>query len=199
MPVLTTWKQKAKKHAGKRFGSKLAPDTEKKRKIDKVQNLSSPAQRIRYFSESEVSDSTRQVVCISADEEVDELGFGPTLSVPKLVSIVRARSPAKPCEDEGEDTAVYKELQELLDEPTPSGSKESLKVSSKSYPKLGMSSKGVRKAGSGSRIRDERIYSYDEIINCQEKLNDSHEFQFNIDDVEKEFRYFFLGGKVCTE
>ena len=75
----------------------------------------------------------------------------------------------------------------MLDEPTPSGSKESMKESSKSYPKVGMRGKGVRKAGSGLRIRDERIYTYHEIIKFQEKLNDSYEFQFNINDVEKEF------------
>ena len=91
MPVLTTWKQKAKKHTGKKFRSRLAQDRDKKRKIDKVQNLSSPARRIRYLSKSEVCDSTRRVVCISADEEVDELGSGPTQSVPELVSIVTVR------------------------------------------------------------------------------------------------------------
>ena len=77
----------------------------------------------------------------------------------KLCETHGVRSSAKPCEDEGEDAAVYKELQELLDEPTPSGSKENMKESSKSYPKMGMSGKGVRKAGSGSRIRDEKIYT----------------------------------------
>ena len=50
-----------------------------------------------------------------------------------------------------------------------------------------MLAKGAKKSGSGSRIRDQRMYSYDEIIECQEKLNDSDDFQFSIDDVEKEF------------
>ena len=38
-----------------------------------------------------------------------------------------------------------------------------------------------------SRIGDKRTYSYDEIIECQEKLNDSDEFQFCIDSGEKNF------------
>ena len=48
-----------------------------------------------------------------------------------------------------------------------------------------------KNSGKGStgepRIGDTRIYSYDEIIECQEKLNDSDEFKFCIDDVEKNF------------
>ena len=43
--------------------------------------------------------------------------------------------------------------------------------SSRSYPK----------------IADSRNYTYDEMIEYQEKLNDSDDFQFDIDDVEKEF------------
>ena len=97
-----------------------------------------------------------------------------------------ARSPAKPFEEEGEDSAVYRELQELLDKPTPSGSKESLKTSSKSSSKVRMNAKRVKKTGSRSRIGDSRSYTYDEVIECQEKLYDSDDFQFNIDDVEKE-------------
>ena len=50
-----------------------------------------------------------------------------------------------------------------------------------------MSAKGAKKFGSKSRIRDQRMYSFKEIIKCQEKLNDLNDFQFNIDDVEKEF------------
>ena len=37
MPKLPTWKQKGKKHTGKRFGSRLAPGAEKKRKIEETQ------------------------------------------------------------------------------------------------------------------------------------------------------------------
>ena len=50
-----------------------------------------------------------------------------------------------------------------------------------------MNSKKGKKSGSCPKIADSRIYPYDEIIECQEKLNDSNEFQFDIDDVEKEF------------
>ena len=52
------------------------------------------------------------------------------------------------------DAAAFKEHQELLEDPTPSGSKDILKESGKSHLKVGMSGKGVRKAKSGSRIRD---------------------------------------------
>ena len=44
-----------------------------------------------------------------------------------------------------------------------------------------MSANRVKKVG--SRIEDKRSYSYDEIIEFQEKLYDSDEFQFNIEDV----------------
>ena len=134
------------------------------------------------------------MICVSGDEDKEKSGSGQTPSVPELVSIVSVWSPAKPCKDKGGDAAVFKELQDLLDDPTPSGSKDILKESCRSHPKVGMSGK---KAGSRSRIRDERIYSYDEIIECQEMLNDSFEFQLNIDDVEKEFRVL-LGGENCT-
>ena len=160
---------------------------EKKRKIDEVQVPNSTGQRVRLLSDSKVSDSARRVVCISADEERDDSGSGPTLSVPELVSIVATRSPAKPREEEGVDSDVYRELQELLDKPAPSGSKESLKTLSKSNPKVGMNAKKVKKTGSRSRIGDSRSYTYDEVIECQEKLYDSDDFQFSIDDVEKEF------------
>ena len=45
-----------------------------------------------------------------------------------------------------------------------------------------MNSKKGKKSGSCPKIADSRIYPYDEIIECQEKLNDSNEFQFDIDD-----------------
>ena len=41
--------------------------------------------------------------------------------------------------------------------------------------------------GSGSKVTDSRVYSYEEIIECQEKPHDYDDFQFSIDDVEKEF------------
>ena len=50
-----------------------------------------------------------------------------------------------------------------------------------------MSAKKVKKTRSGSKVTDSRVYLYDEIIECQEKLYSSDDFQFSIDDVEKEF------------
>ena len=97
-----------------------------------------------------------------------------------------ARSLTKPSEDEGADS-VYWELQELLDKPVPSGSKENIKNPSGSSSKVRMNTKKVKKTGSGSKVADSRVYSYDEIIECQEKLKHSDDFQFSIEDVEKEF------------
>ena len=37
------------------------------------------------------------------------------------------------------------------------------------------------------KIADSRNYTYDEMIEWQEKLNDSNDVQFDIDDVEKKF------------
>ena len=114
------------KHTGKRFGSKLLPGPEKKRKIYESQVLNSSERRVRLLSDSEVSDPARRVVCVSAGEERDDVGSCLTASVPELVSVVAVQRPAKPCQEEGEDSAVFKKLQELLDESTPSGSKETV-------------------------------------------------------------------------
>ena len=124
--------------------------------------------------------------CLSqSDNEVDpESGFGLTLSVPKLDSIVTVWSSAKPREEDGVDSRAFRDLQELLDEPTPSGSKESLDISSSSKSTLRLSS--VKRSRKESRSGDSRMYSYDEIIECQEKLNDSAEFQFCLDDADRE-------------
>ena len=93
--MLPTWRQKARNHTGKRFGSNLAPKSKKKRKIDEALDCSSPVQRVRFVSGSEDSDSTRLVICDSAEEEMIGVGFGPTPSVLELVSIGTARSLAK--------------------------------------------------------------------------------------------------------
>ena len=68
------------------------------------------------------------MVCVSGDE--DELGSGLTPTVPELDSIVAAQSLTKPSEEEGTDS-VYQELQELLDKPVSSGSKENIKTPTK--------------------------------------------------------------------
>ena len=121
------------------------------------------------------------MICIPSEEDTVAIGSGPTPSVPELVSIAMAWSLAKLREEEVVDSMAFKDLQELLDEPTPSGSKEGEKISTKSNPKVAMSANRVKKVG--SRIEDKRSYSYDEIIEFQEKLYDSDEFQFNIEDV----------------
>ena len=74
----------------------MAPGAEKKRKIDENQVFCSSGPRVRVLSDSEMSDSARRVVCISADEERDDAGSGPTPSVLEIVSIVTAWSLAKP-------------------------------------------------------------------------------------------------------
>ena len=185
LPVLPTWKEKVRKHTGKRFGSNLAPDLKKKRNTEKTLDCSSPVRRIRFVSGSEDSDSNRLVICIPDEGDTSAVGFGPTPAIPKLVSIATSQSPAKLREEEEVDSAAFKDLLELLDEPTPSGSKERAKISVKSNPKVGMSATKKKKVG--SRIGDKRIYYYDEIIEHQEKLYDSDDFQLNIEDVEKEF------------
>ena len=50
-----------------------------------------------------------------------------------------------------------------------------------------MSPKKGKKSRSYPKIANSRNYTYYKIIKCQEKLNTSDEFQFDIDDVEKEF------------
>ena len=114
------------------------------------------------------------MINISVDEEESVAGSGPTPSAQELVSIVTVRNLAKPREEEGVDLAAFKDLQELLDEPTPSGCKESTNISSNSKSTMSMSfGRGTKRE---SRIRDPRVYSYDEITECQEKLDDSDVF-----------------------
>ena len=175
-PALPTWKQKTKRPVRKRFRSKLAPELNKNRKIEETLMCSSPVCRVRFVSISEDNDP---------DEEEKVAGSGQTLSTLELVSIVMVRSPTKSREEEGVDLGAFRDLQELLDEPTPSWSKVSVNISSSSKPALSMSS--GKRTKRESRIGDLRVYFYDEITESQEKLNDSDEFHFYLDDVEKEF------------
>ena len=103
MEEKVTWKQKARRHAGKRFRSKLALDLNKNRKIKEAQECSSLVGRVRFVSGSKDSDPARLVISESIDEEEIVVGSGQTPSVPELVSIVTVRSPAKPQEEEGVD------------------------------------------------------------------------------------------------
>ena len=114
-----------------------------------------------------MNDLDRRVICVSKEEPEN-----PTPSAPELVSIVTAWSPAKLCTEEEEDDVALRELQELLDEPFPSGSKG---VEVKSQPKVvGMSAKGSKKIGLRSKSRDQRVNSYNKIIESQERLNEFH-------------------------
>ena len=174
--MLPVWKQKSKKYLGKRLGSKVDLDKSKKRKIEDPLMCCSPAQKVRLVSTSE---------CSNTEEQDNAEGSGQAPSAPESVSIAAVRSLIKPRKEESVDSRAFRDLEELLDEAVPSGSKKNSNIFSSS--KISMR----RSSGNGSkrkpRIGDKRMYSYDEIIECQEKLNDSDEFQFCIDDVEKNF------------
>ena len=75
--MLPTWKQKTKRHVGKRFGSKLALDSTKKRKIEEPLTCSSPVRRVRLVSVSE--DSNHR-------EEEKAVDSGQVMSAPELVT-----------------------------------------------------------------------------------------------------------------
>ena len=78
---------------------------------------------------------------------------------------------------EDSDEKAYRLLKELVDEPEPSGSRME--------PKKGVSS-GTKKK---SRIRDSRVYSYDELIEYRPRMEDSDDdsFRFNVNDTDMEF------------
>ena len=116
IPALPVWRQKAKKHVGKRFGSKVDLDMSKKTKIEDPLICCSPAQRVRLLSTSEGSNN---------DEQINAEGSGQAPSALELVSIVTVQSLVKPREEEGVDLRAFRDLEELLDEAFPSGSKES--------------------------------------------------------------------------
>ena len=88
--MLPTWKQKTKRHIGKRFESKLALDSNKKGKIEEPLIYSSPVCRVRFVSVSEDSNH---------GEEEKAVGSGQAPSAQELVSIVTVRSPAKSREE----------------------------------------------------------------------------------------------------
>ena len=63
---LPVWRRKGKKHARKRKGNKLTPASDKKRKVDEASlEKSSPGRRVRLFSDSDESEGSRNVVCVS--------------------------------------------------------------------------------------------------------------------------------------
>ena len=81
-------------------------------------------------------------------------------------------------EPESSDT-VIKEISE------PSGSEELNGELSFPNSRVGMSSGTVKSSRPKPKVADARVYSYDEIIERREKLNDSDEYEFNVSDVEK--------------
>ena len=78
-----------------------------------------------------------------------------------------------------------RKIKDLISEP--SGSKELSGDLSISNPRVGMSSRMAKSSRPTPKISDTRIYTYDEMIEHQEKLNDSDDFEFDISDVEKKF------------
>ena len=67
----------------------------------------------------------------------------------------------------------------------PSGSKELRGDLSISKPRVGMSSRMAKSSRPIPKMSDTRIYTYDEMIEHQEKLNDSNDFEFDISHVKK--------------
>ena len=66
---LPVWKRKGKKRAAKRQGSTLTQASDKKRNIDEEPlERSSPGKRVRLLSDSNESESSRKVVCVSDEE-----------------------------------------------------------------------------------------------------------------------------------
>ena len=113
---------------------------------------------MRLLSDSDGNDSSRNVVCLFKGEGEGclELGSGLALSDPEVDSTAAARSqinPGKEPEVESGD-AAFRELQELLSEPEPLGSKDGSRASSKSKPKVGMSFNKGKKSGSYPKIAD---------------------------------------------
>ena len=69
----------------------------------------------------------------------------------------------------------------------PSESKELSGDLSSSKSRFRMSSRTNKGSCSTPKIAVPRVYTYDEMIEYQEKLNDSDNFEFDISDVEKIF------------
>ena len=141
------------------------------------------------LSDSNEGKASMNVVCVSDDARVSspEPGSGLSLSVPELDPIVKIQSQANSQEvpEPGSSESVMKELLDLVSEP--SGSKELRGDLSKSKTRVGMRSRIDRRSCSYPKIAYSRNYTYDEMIECQEKLNNSDDFQFDIENVEKKF------------
>ena len=81
--------------------------------------------------------------------------------------------------------SVMREIIDMISKP--SGSKELSGDLSIYKPRVGVSSRMVKNSRPTPKISHTRVYTYDEMIEHQEKLNDSDDFEFDISDVEKKF------------
>ena len=126
----------------------------------------SPGRNVRLLLDSDEDEPSRGVICVSGEEGCGESGSDLAPSDPELDSTVVVWSrinPRKESKNEDKD-AVYPEIQKLLDEPVPSGSKDDCGTPSRSKPKVGMNINKVMKSGSSSKIADSRSYTYDHIV-----------------------------------
>ena len=133
---------------------------------------SSPGRRVRLLSDSNEGETSRKVGCISDDDRTGSPEPGSSLSpsVPELDSIVMVRSQAnlRKVQETKSSESVMKEILDLVSEL--SGSKELSGDLSNSKPRVGMRSRTAKSSRSYPKIADSRNYSYDEMIEYQEKL-----------------------------
>ena len=127
---------------------------------------SSPGKRVRLFSDSYESESSRNVVCVSDKERSGSLesGSGLTTSAPELDSIVMVGSQInlrKEQEPKGSEAGI-KEILDLISEP--SRSKELSGDLGKSNPRVGMRSRPQKRSRSYPKIADSR--NYKKMIEC---------------------------------
>ena len=80
--------------------------------------------------------------------------------------------------------SVMRDILDMISEP--SGSKELSGDLSISKPRVGMSSRMVKSSCLTPKMSDTWIYTYDEMIEHQEKLNNSDDSEFDIPDAENE-------------
>ena len=79
--------------------------------------------------------------------------------------------------------SVMREIINMISEP--SGSKELSEDLSISKPRVGMSSRMAKSSRPTPKMSDTRIYTYDEMIEHQEKLDDPDDFEFDISNMGK--------------
>ena len=181
------WRRKVKKHA-KRKANNPAPVTDKRRKVEESSlEKSSPGRRVRLLFDSDEGECSRKVICVSDANRAGspEPGSCLTLSVPELDSIVTVWSHIDLQEVQKPESSetMMRDILGMISEP--SGSKELSGDLSISKPRVGMSSRTVKSPT--PKIADTKVYTYDEMIEHGEKLNDSDDFEYDISYVEKKF------------